>query len=584
MTAARRGGIVAAMAVTPERKLGLALSGGGHRAALFHLGVLARLAELDRLRKVRVISTVSGGSIIGALYYLLLRNELQTRKDKDMTPGVYVTVVQKLDEAYRKAIATSFRGLALARPGIWRLLKPTFSRTNLIAEVFEEQLYRAALGKTGPVRMSDLLITPLDNAGMPVKELHPLNPENGRRNAPVPVLVLNSTTLNTGHSFRFEAEYVGEPDAQLPLELDVDKNSRLLRVRYSDLPDGSGDRFTLGFAVSASAAFPVGFSPLAVDNMYGEDDGGRKEPFLVRLTDGGVRDNQGIDGLLDAGCTDLIISDGGGQMPDVLEPAATVVGVLPRVNSIEGTQSREQRLYHAYTRDPDADISFVHLQTGLHPDVLDPFGAPRSYLTAFMRTAATPWQTGLDAATQRLVAAIRTDLDAFSDVECFALEEVGYRACAAVVGSGEPDVPFGDWPFAAVRQALETGTDDGVERHLRIACKKFLKPLLLLLERLRIGHGPRVVLSAAGGLAATAAAIWGGFQIGPTVSAPTLYAVLVGLTFLAVLYVKSGTHGLRLLSRVVLGSVAYLPLIPLLYVGGWLMLGMGRLHVRLGRV
>ena len=51
-------------------KLGLALSGGGFRSALFHVGMLARLAELDLLRKVDVISSVSGGSIIAAYYYL----------------------------------------------------------------------------------------------------------------------------------------------------------------------------------------------------------------------------------------------------------------------------------------------------------------------------------------------------------------------------------------------------------------------------------------------------------------------------------------------------------------------------------
>lgn len=32
-------------------KLGLALSGGGFRASLFHIGVLARLAERDLLRE-----------------------------------------------------------------------------------------------------------------------------------------------------------------------------------------------------------------------------------------------------------------------------------------------------------------------------------------------------------------------------------------------------------------------------------------------------------------------------------------------------------------------------------------------------
>ena len=44
-------------------KIGLALSGGGFRATIYHLGVLARLAEQNRLEEVTFISTVSGGSL-----------------------------------------------------------------------------------------------------------------------------------------------------------------------------------------------------------------------------------------------------------------------------------------------------------------------------------------------------------------------------------------------------------------------------------------------------------------------------------------------------------------------------------------
>jgi NTE family protein len=51
--------------------IGLALSGGGFRAAGFHLGVLARLAEDKRLEEVTFISTVSGGSLVTGLIYAL---------------------------------------------------------------------------------------------------------------------------------------------------------------------------------------------------------------------------------------------------------------------------------------------------------------------------------------------------------------------------------------------------------------------------------------------------------------------------------------------------------------------------------
>jgi NTE family protein len=46
--------------------VGLSLSGGGCRTALFHLGALCRLNELGILAKLRTISSLSGGSILSA--------------------------------------------------------------------------------------------------------------------------------------------------------------------------------------------------------------------------------------------------------------------------------------------------------------------------------------------------------------------------------------------------------------------------------------------------------------------------------------------------------------------------------------
>src|SRR6516165_5916619 len=52
----------------PEDAIGLALSGGGYRAMVFHVGALIRLNEIALLRKIKRISSVSGGSITaGAL-------------------------------------------------------------------------------------------------------------------------------------------------------------------------------------------------------------------------------------------------------------------------------------------------------------------------------------------------------------------------------------------------------------------------------------------------------------------------------------------------------------------------------------
>jgi NTE family protein len=49
-------------------KIGIALSGGGSRAVAFHLGCLRTLNRLKILDRAAVLSTVSGGSVIGAMY------------------------------------------------------------------------------------------------------------------------------------------------------------------------------------------------------------------------------------------------------------------------------------------------------------------------------------------------------------------------------------------------------------------------------------------------------------------------------------------------------------------------------------
>ena len=51
-----------------DLRIGLALSGGGSRAIAFHLGCLRALHDRGLLDKITAMSTVSGGSVIGALF------------------------------------------------------------------------------------------------------------------------------------------------------------------------------------------------------------------------------------------------------------------------------------------------------------------------------------------------------------------------------------------------------------------------------------------------------------------------------------------------------------------------------------
>lgn len=57
-----------------DKKIALALSGGGYRAALFHAGALIRLAEFGLLSKISKVTAVSGGAITAGIWADDLKN------------------------------------------------------------------------------------------------------------------------------------------------------------------------------------------------------------------------------------------------------------------------------------------------------------------------------------------------------------------------------------------------------------------------------------------------------------------------------------------------------------------------------
>jgi hypothetical protein len=97
-------------------KVGLAMSGGGFRASLYHIGVLAQLAELDLLRKVEVLSCVSGGSIVGAHYYLKVRHLLQTKTDEEITREDYIKLVHEMIDEFVAGVQKNIRTRVAVNP------------------------------------------------------------------------------------------------------------------------------------------------------------------------------------------------------------------------------------------------------------------------------------------------------------------------------------------------------------------------------------------------------------------------------------------------------------------------------------
>jgi predicted acylesterase/phospholipase RssA len=578
---------------TAQGKLGLALSGGGHRAAFFHIGVLARLAELGRLRKIEVISTVSGGSIVGAAYYLYVKKLLESTKNAEVKDEHYVKIVEDLQAHYRQAMAKNLRGIALDKYfKNYKLVLPSFSRTDRIAELLEEHFYRPIIGGSGPIDLYSLRIEPLDDTGASIKSFDPRADAGRVRNAPVPILFLNATTLNTGHNWRFEATWLGEPELKSLEDADVDKNVHLVQWKREALPEDQ--RRTLGIAVASSGCFPGGLAPVSINKLFaGKTAEGEDDPYAIKLVDGGVRDNQGIDALLDNDCKRIIISDGSAQMNEAAEPGTRLPALLPRVMSIEGKESREQRILRAYGRCGGESVAFMHLLTGVPATTLEPLGATPMPGWPPPPAPSEVGPTGLDEEAQRLLAQTRTDLDAFSDLEASSLMEAGYRIAKAVLGQVHSYVLDGatavagpsDWRFRVVGPLLAQPTTD-YKVHLRVARMRFFKPLAYRLAPIAAWvreHVPRKVRNLLGiivGLAAAGALAFAGVALGDSsISAAAVYAVAVGLLVILVLYLGSQVPGLRMISHLFFDMALTLvgALLPF-FVFGKLQVASGKKH------
>lgn len=106
--------------------IGLCLSGGGYRAALFHLGALRRLNEFGILARLKTISSVSGGSIISA--------HLATRLSWPLSGSV---------ADWETRVAAPFRqftAINIRTPALVASLLPWKTGVKALAEQYEKRL------------------------------------------------------------------------------------------------------------------------------------------------------------------------------------------------------------------------------------------------------------------------------------------------------------------------------------------------------------------------------------------------------------------------------------------------------------
>ncbi|MBF0107746.1 MAG: patatin-like phospholipase family protein [Magnetococcales bacterium] len=459
-------------------KIGLALSGGGFRASLFHIGVLARLAELDLLRRLDCISCVSGGSIIGAHYYLELRHLLQSKADGAITHQDYIDLVDRVAKDFLAGVQRNPRTLVAANlfANLKMMFSKNYSRTTRLGELYEKELFArvADEGRDRPRFMSDLKITPLNAKGARENDFSPRE-QNWLRCNKVPILSLNATTLNTGHNWQFTASWMGEPPGGIDCE--VDANYRLRRMYYEQAPEPF-KKIRLGEAVAASSCVPGLFEPVTLDKLYPDK--------TVRLVDGGVHDNQGAGVLLEQGCSVIIVSDASGQMEADDTPGHGILPVALRSNSILQARVREAQFRELDARTRSGLLEgfvFLHFKKDLYGEDISWSGSTDSVPVASTRTKTC---YGILTEVQRLLAAIRTDLDSFSEMEGHALMVSGYRMAENFLAKSPvltnlaatplPDWRFDRWSFSNIEPQM-TDPDRATElvRHLKVSQIQFLK-------------------------------------------------------------------------------------------------------------
>src|SRR5829696_7664489 len=259
----------------------LCLSGGGFRAAVFHLGALRRLNELRILSQVDVISSVSGGSIFAA--HLAERIPIWPEARDSVA-------------TWDEVVAAPFRSFVQRNrrtgPVLRRLLPTNWTRPGTAIEalttLFQRELTRLTLSEL-PQR---------------------------------PRFIFSATDMTFGTNWIFERDRIGN-----------------FQAGYGSPPP----EWTVARAVAASSCFPPVFDPMPLHLEPHQLRGGsarqtNRDELVSRLclTDGGVYDNLGLEPVWKTAKI-VLVSDGGAPFGFRSDPGA--IRRVFRYTSIIGNQA-----------------------------------------------------------------------------------------------------------------------------------------------------------------------------------------------------------------------------------------------------
>jgi NTE family protein len=223
------------MSASPK-ELGLSLSGGGYRAAAFHLGTLRKLQEMNILERVNVLSTISGGSITGA-YYCLNKDDY-IRFDQDLYEalqsknvinkllfsstffGLILFVLVFLGSAFYFLFATVYPWMFVVMLVIFLILLLKFQFhifpiSKRVEKIYDQFFYKKATLENLPVQ---------------------------------PTLVIGSTNLQTSRPFTFSRTWMQDSTYQY----------RRPPIKFK------AAKFPIARAVMASSCVPPAFRPIKI--------------------------------------------------------------------------------------------------------------------------------------------------------------------------------------------------------------------------------------------------------------------------------------------------------------------------------
>ena len=344
---------------TSRSGVGLCLSGGGFRAALFHLGALRRLNELGILSQVTTVSSVSGGSIVAAH----VAAHLRPWPSRGTAAGDWD---DRIALPFHSFTSQNIRTWPLVR----RLLPWNWFRESTAIEALAEVYHQRLTGFS----LRDLPSTPR--------------------------FIFCATDMAYGVNWTSEHHRIGD-----------------YQVGYSEPPPD----WLVARAVAASSCFPPVFNPLPVRLDWKAFVGGKavtgpeRDACLadLRLTDGGNYDNMGLEPVWKDHQV-VLVSDGSGTFDP--SPDRSLIWRLNRYVEIQGRQSAAVRKRWLIS-------SFIS-------------GALAGTYWSVSSSAASYGQESpgySEEIVKRVLAEIRTDLDAFSEGERNALENHGYIVCDAAV-------------------------------------------------------------------------------------------------------------------------------------------------------